>query len=48
MKILSPLALSLAALLTAGCGNALKSDYRAPQAIWSPWPVSNLPACCVN
>ncbi|WP_440509519.1 TolC family protein, partial [Serratia ureilytica] len=31
MKILSPLALSLAALLTAGCGNALKSDYRAPQ-----------------
>ncbi|HGE8319978.1 TolC family protein [Serratia marcescens] len=31
MKILSPLALSLVALLTAGCGNALKSDYRAPQ-----------------
>ncbi|MBX9333857.1 TolC family protein, partial [Serratia marcescens] len=31
MKILSPLALSLAALLTAGCGSALKSDYRAPQ-----------------
>ncbi|WP_308814671.1 TolC family protein, partial [Serratia marcescens] len=31
MKILSSLALSLAALLTAGCGNALKSDYRAPQ-----------------
>ncbi|OKB68534.1 RND transporter [Serratia marcescens] len=31
MKILSPLALSLAALFTAGCGNALKSDYRAPQ-----------------
>ena len=25
------LALSLVALLTAGCGNALKSDYRAPQ-----------------
>ncbi|QDI18210.1 macrolide efflux RND transporter outer membrane subunit EtsC [Serratia marcescens] len=31
MKIFSPLALSLAVLLTAGCGNALKSDYRAPQ-----------------
>lgn len=31
MKILSPTALSLAALLTAGCGSALKSDYRAPQ-----------------
>jgi len=31
MKILSPLAVCLAALLGAGCGNALKSDYRAPQ-----------------
>ncbi|AEF44933.1 RND efflux system, outer membrane lipoprotein, NodT family [Serratia sp. AS12] len=31
MKILTPIALCLAALLSTGCGNALKSDYQAPQ-----------------
>lgn len=30
MKILSPLALCLAAMLSAGCANSLKSDYHAP------------------
>ncbi|OCJ32627.1 TolC family protein [Serratia sp. 14-2641] len=30
MKILSPLAVCLAAALSAGCGNSLKSDYRTP------------------
>ncbi|CAI0881643.1 macrolide efflux RND transporter outer membrane subunit EtsC [Serratia ficaria] len=34
MKILSPLALCLAALLSAGCGNALKSDYQTPQVAY--------------
>lgn len=31
MKILTPIALCLAALLSTGCGNALKSDYQTPQ-----------------
>lgn len=31
MKILSPLALLLSTLLSAGCGNMLKSDYHPPQ-----------------
>ncbi|MDT3251044.1 efflux transporter outer membrane subunit [Serratia sp. root2] len=31
MKILTPMALCLAALLSTGCGNALKSDYQTPQ-----------------
>lgn len=31
MKLLSPLALCLTALLSTGCGNALKSDYQTPQ-----------------
>jgi NodT family efflux transporter outer membrane factor (OMF) lipoprotein len=31
MKILSPLAICLAALLSTGCGNALKSEYQPPK-----------------
>ncbi|CAI0770134.1 Probable efflux pump outer membrane protein ttgC precursor [Serratia quinivorans] len=31
MKILSPLTLCLAALLSTGCGNALKSEYQSPK-----------------
>ncbi|QPR27418.1 efflux transporter outer membrane subunit [Edwardsiella hoshinae] len=31
MKILSSLSLSLAVMLSAGCGNTLKSDYHAPK-----------------
>ncbi|CUW12338.1 putative efflux pump outer membrane protein TtgC precursor [Serratia grimesii] len=31
MKILSPLALGVAALLSAGCGNTLKSEYQPPK-----------------
>lgn len=31
MKILSPIAVCLAALISAGCGNALKSDYQTPE-----------------
>ena len=31
MKTLSPLALCLAALLSTGCGNALKSEYQSPK-----------------
>lgn len=31
MKILTPIALCLATLLSTGCGNALKSDYQTPQ-----------------
>lgn len=40
MKTLSPLALCLAALLSTGCGNALKSEYHPPKvaypAQWQP------------
>ncbi|CAI0739301.1 macrolide efflux RND transporter outer membrane subunit EtsC [Serratia grimesii] len=31
MKILSPLALGVAALISAGCGNTLKSEYQPPK-----------------
>ncbi|WP_148245132.1 MULTISPECIES: macrolide efflux RND transporter outer membrane subunit EtsC [Enterobacteriaceae] len=31
MKILSPIAVCLAALISAGCGNSLKSDYQTPE-----------------
>ncbi|QGH59463.1 TolC family protein [Serratia proteamaculans] len=31
MKILSPLAICLTALLSTGCGNALKSEYQTPK-----------------
>ncbi|MGO2464025.1 MAG: TolC family protein, partial [Serratia proteamaculans] len=42
MKILSTLALCLAALLSTGCGNALKSEYQPVKVDYpSQWPDSS-------
>ncbi|AIR03232.1 RND transporter [Cedecea neteri] len=47
MKILSPLAICLAAAFSAGCANTLKSDYHAPEVSYpASWnksePVGNI------
>ena len=43
MKILSPLALCLTTVLSAGCANALKSDYRAPEVSYpASWNKSDM------
>ncbi|MGQ8818443.1 TolC family protein [Serratia sp. NA_13] len=36
MRILSPLAICLTALLSTGCGNALKSEYQPPKVDYPP------------
>ncbi|NIF57930.1 efflux transporter outer membrane subunit [Enterobacter sp. Ap-916] len=42
MKFLSPLALCLAAALSAGCANTLKSDYHAPEVRYpASWDKSD-------
>ncbi|WP_346827861.1 TolC family protein [Serratia inhibens] len=45
MKFLTPIALCLAALLSTGCGNALKSDYQTPQVNYPEhWQESTVAA----